>query len=190
MKKKYYTDEDRLNAIKNDKRKWARKNPNYPKEYYERNIEKIKEYHKEYSKTQMGRAQGQIQQYKRMDSRNGFGDVIDFDARWMVDNIYTQKCTHCGESDWHKLGCNRIDNSKPHTKDNVEPCCYKCNIFLGGVFSGSKKVKPMAQIDPRTNETVHVFNSFSEAKQNGFTHAYQVANGKRKQDRGFVFKYI
>ena len=63
-----------------------------------------------------------------MDIRNGFGDdKIDFDARWIVENIYTKPCPHCGETDWHNLGCNRLDNSKPHTIDNVEPCCFHCN---------------------------------------------------------------
>ena len=87
----------------------------YNRQYYlKRRDELIKiktEYQKEYSKTQMGRAQRQYQQYKRMDKRNGFDDVIDFDAKWIVDNIYTKPCAHCGETDWHKLGCKRLDNS-------------------------------------------------------------------------------
>ena len=61
----------------------------------------------------------------------GLDEAIDFDAKWIVDNIYSKTCTHCGESDWHKLGCNRLDNTKPHTKDNVEPCCQHCNCVLG-----------------------------------------------------------
>lgn len=32
------------------------------------------------------------------------------------------------------MDCNRIDNSKPHTKDNVEPCCKSCNSRLGREF--------------------------------------------------------
>ena len=89
----------------------------------------------------MGRAQRQFQQYKFMDKRNGFGDVIDFDARWIVDNIYTKKCAYCDETDWRKLGCNRIDNSKGHTRDNVEPCCFHHNCVLNGMESGYNKRK-------------------------------------------------
>lgn len=115
----------------------------YNRQYYlknrEREIARKTEYNKSYSKTQMGRAQGQLQQYKRMDIRNGFGDVIDFDARWIVENIYTKKCAHCEETDWRKLGCNRLDNSKPHTKENVEPCCFHCNCVLNGIESGKRK---------------------------------------------------
>lgn len=103
-------------------------------------ISKKSDYNKTYSKTQMGRAQRQFQQYKFMDRRNGFGDVIDFDAKWIVENIYTQPCAHCGTTDWAKLGCNRLDNSKPHTMDNVEPCCFRCNCVLNGKESGVKNL--------------------------------------------------
>lgn len=125
---------DKIKAYKDEHKADTKE---YNKQYYLRNKEKIiaakTEYNKEYSKTQMGRAQRQYQQYKFMDiSRNGFGDVIDFDAQWIVDNIFTKSCVHCGETDWHKLGCNRIDNSKGHTKDNVEPCCFHCNCVLNG----------------------------------------------------------
>ena len=100
----------------------------YNRQYYLKRMDELikakMEYKKEYSKTQMGRAQCQYQQYKRMDKRNGFGEVIDFDAKWIVDNIYTKHCVHCGETYWRKLGCNKINDNKPHTKDNVEPCCF------------------------------------------------------------------
>lgn len=108
----------------------------YNRQYYLKRRKEIiaskTEYNKTYTKTKMGRAQRQYQQYKRMDVRNGFDEAIDFDAKWIVDNIYSKTCTHCGESDWHKLGCNRLDNSKPHTIDNVEPCCFHCNCVLNG----------------------------------------------------------
>jgi len=130
---------DKLQAYRDSNKEKAKE---YNRQYYLKRKDEIikakKEYQKEYSKTQMCRAQRQYQQYKRMDKRNGFGEVIDFDARWMVDNIYTKSCTHCGESDWHKLGCNRLDNSKPHTIDNVEPCCFHCNCVLNGLEKGFK----------------------------------------------------
>lgn len=121
------------------------KNREYNRQYYLKNREKEiarkTEYQKVYSKTPMGRAQRQFQQYKFMDKRNGFDNVIDFDARWIVENIYTKKCAHCDETDWHKLGCNRLDNNKPHTKDNVEPCCFHCNCALNGTESGDRLVQ-------------------------------------------------
>lgn len=124
---------DKIKAYK-DGRKAETKE--YNRQYYLKRREEIiaqkTEYNKSYSKTKMGRAQRQVQQYKKMDRRNGFGDMIDFDAKWMVENIYTKKCSHCDETDWRKLGCNRLDNSKPHTKDNVESCCFRCNCVLNG----------------------------------------------------------
>lgn len=130
---------EELKQYRDDRKK---ETSDYNREYYLKHKEKLlakkTEYQKGYVKTKMGRAQKQFQQYKFMDKRNGFEDVIDFDARWIVDNIYTKPCAHCGETDWTKLGCNRMDNSKPHTIDNVESCCFHCNCVLNGKEAKSK----------------------------------------------------
>ena len=161
-------------------------------------IKKKIEYQKEYSKTPMGRAQRQYQQYKRMDERNGFGDVIDFDARWIVDNIYTKKCAYCDETDWRKLGCNRIDNSKGHTKDNVEPCCFHHNCVLNGIDSservkecGKNKRKKVKQYT-LDGKLVAVFNSVIDAERatnirNG--NICRCCNGQRPTAGGFKWNY-
>lgn len=122
--------EKRKEYRKNNAEKLREYNKNYYYTHRKEIIAQRTEYNKDYVKTQMGRAQRQFQQYKFMDKRNGFDEVIDFDAKWIVDNIYTKPCVHCGETDWTKLGCNRLDNSRPHTIDNVEPCCWKCNIKI------------------------------------------------------------
>ena len=139
--KKYREDNCEILKERREKRKNETReyNKRYYKEHREQEIKRCTEYWKTYKNTPMGRAQGQIQQYKFMDRRNGFGDVIDFNAKWIVDNIYTKQCAHCDESDWHKLGCNRIDNTKGHTVDNVEPCCFHCNCVLNGKESGLKR---------------------------------------------------
>lgn len=127
--KQYY--EANADKIKEYRETNAERKREYYKEYqrkrYEANKEFILEQHKQYNKTQMGRASYLLNDYRRMDRERGFGDVIDFDAKWIVDNIFTKPCIYCGETDWRKLGCDRIYNSKPHTKDNVVPCCLKCN---------------------------------------------------------------
>lgn len=51
------------------------------------------------------------------------------------------------------------------------------------------KMKPLDQIDEITGEVVNSFESVKEARNNGFHHASDVANGKRKQDKGFLFKF-
>ena len=98
----------------------------YWKKYREKNKEKIMKQKKERYSTPKGRAMCQINNYKRKDKKYNRGE-IDIDYQWIIDNIYSKHCIYCGEYDWSKLGCDRIDNSKPHTKDNVIPCCKQCN---------------------------------------------------------------
>lgn len=172
------------------------------KQYYSKHREKIltqrTEYNKEYSKTQMGRAQRQLQQYKFMDRRNGLDEVIDFDAKWIVDNIYTKHCVHCGETDWHKLGCNRLDNSKPHTIDNVEPCCFHCNCRLNGKEATSR-IKEVAK--SRKHKTYQydldgkllaIYESTSEAERMTNVKSGNISRcclGKRPTAGGFKWTY-
>ena len=174
----------------------------YNRQYYlKRRDELIKiktEYQKEYRKTQMGRAQRQYQQYKFMDKRNGFDEVINFDAKWIVDNIYTKPCAHCGETDWHKLGCNRLDNSKPHIINNVESCCFHCNCVLNGINSaervkeyGLKKAKRVCQYS-MDDELLAVYCSTAEAERqtnilNG--NISKCCRGIAKSAGGFKWKY-
>lgn len=105
----------------------------YLHQYYLSNKEELlskqKEWTKEYRKTPMGRAVLLVSNYKRHDRMENRGEG-NLTAKWIVDNIFSKPCTHCGETDWTKIGCNRLDNSKPHTMDNVEPCCFKCNCVL------------------------------------------------------------
>lgn len=102
---------------------------------YELNREKEKERHKNYTKTPMGRASYLRSAYIREDRKyERITNEIPENyvtAKWIVENIFNHFCPYCNETDWHKLGCNRLDNSKPHTIDNVEPCCGKCNLLLG-----------------------------------------------------------
>lgn len=176
-----------------DKEKMTEYNKRYYREHKESEIKRCTEYNKEYSKTQMGRAQRQFKTYKWMDEKNGFGkDKIDFNARWIVENIYTKPCPHCGETDWHKLGCNRLDNSKPHTKDNVEPCCFHCNCVLNGLESdiGEKTAKKIIQYT-KDGEFVKEWASMAEADRNGFNlkNISACCRGKRKTHHGYVWKY-
>ena len=163
MRKKYFTEEERKEAkhqyyLKNREKilehvhQYVNNNKEIINErckhYRESNKEKCREAVKRwYEEHPMeARANGQISSYRTMDIRNGFGDVIDFDANWMVKNIYTKPCPHCGRSGWENMGCNRIDNKKPHTKDNVEPCCGKCNNDLAAEYNKKRYSKKLIQI--------------------------------------------
>ena len=103
----------------------------YQKQYNKDNAQQIKEQKKQYNQTPMGRALTLLNRYNQSDKEynRGKGDLT---AKWIVENIFSQPCHYnCGESDWKKMGCDRIDNSKPHTPDNVVPCCAECNIKRG-----------------------------------------------------------
>ncbi len=88
--------------------------------------------HPEYSyyKTPRGRANSLCKAYTKQDANLNRGECT-ITAQWILDNIFTKHCLYCGESDWHKLGCDRINNSRPHTPENVVCCCYKCNPKRG-----------------------------------------------------------
>lgn len=152
MAKRFYTEEQRekRRALK---REWYRKNKErvslynkeYSKDYRVNNRESLnqkkREYnvtHQEQRKTQMdnyyktpiGRASNLTSSYKQMDKLNNVGETT-ITKEWIVENIFTKTCVYCGESDWHKLGCDRKDNSLPHTPDNCVPCCGDCNLKKG-----------------------------------------------------------
>lgn len=114
--------EKRKESLRKAQEKWRRKHG-----IVERNSKYVKNNtNLPYNKTPKGRAIYLLNRYKSSDKEHNRGES-DLTAQWIVDNIFTKSCVHCGETDWTKIGCNRLDNSKPHTIDNVEPCCGKCN---------------------------------------------------------------
>lgn len=108
----------------------------YKKQYYQDNKERYststKEAKTKYKTThpKETRAQSLIDSYKKNDLNYNRGECT-ITAKWILENIFNSSCVYCGESDWRKLGCDRIDNSKPHTEDNVVCSCKKCNLKRG-----------------------------------------------------------
>ena len=78
------------------------------------------------------KASKMISSYKHKDKINGVS-ICDMDINWMILNILTKPCVYCG--DINRVGADRIDNKKGHTKDNVVPCCYECNCAKNANFS-------------------------------------------------------
>ena len=98
----------------------------YSKQYVADHKEHVQEYYKKRISTKEGRANNLVHGYKHADKVKD--REFNLSDEWIVDNIFSgQSCIYCGESDWHKLGTDRIDNTKGHTVDNVVPCCMKCN---------------------------------------------------------------
>ena len=155
-KKKYFTEEERKEARRASYRKYNREHKEEIAKWYqehkaeraEYNAKRYKEhrderleYHAIYRKnhkeeiaeyeakrysTKEGRARNLINAHKRADKKYNRGNC-DLTVPWFIKNIYT-KCIYCGESDWKKLGCDRINNDLPHTVENVVPCCAECNM--------------------------------------------------------------
>ena len=143
--KKYFTEEERKAANVERVRRWRKKHPGQRKEeskrYRDKNPDKIKkalkkwkeehpDYQNEYRNTPIGRACYLVDNYKQNDKKYNRGECT-LTPEWIVENIFSKPCHYCGETDWLKMGCDRIDNSKPHTPDNVVPCCDKCNRKRG-----------------------------------------------------------
>ena len=51
----------------------------------------------------------------------------DYKDGYILRRIDTTKpCVYCGDT--KRIGADRIDNTKGHTKENCVPCCIECNI--------------------------------------------------------------
>ena len=116
-------------------------------------------------------------------------DYIDID--WIIEQRL-KGCAHqeeCGTTDWHKIGINRLDNSKPHIKSNCEPCCAKCNRRLQ---DNAGKQRQVQQIDPKTKEVVAIYQKINDAAEaicGNHSHISNCCQGKRKTHKGYIWKY-
>lgn len=90
---------------------------------------KVRDESREYSL--LTRASKLLSSYKLKDWKSN--REFNLDKKWFVENILTKKCIYCGSKE--KIGCDRIDNSKGHTYDNVVPCCYVCNCARNNNFT-------------------------------------------------------
>lgn len=87
---------------------------------------------KKYYATPFDRALHLVRSYKHEDNYYNHGECT-LTPEWVIANVFAHKCHYCGEDDWEKLGCDRIDNTKPHTPENCVPCCTRCNIKRGSI---------------------------------------------------------
>lgn len=137
------TEEEKKAKQAERNRKWNAEHPEYYKDYYEEhkdkmlqyyqnNLEECQDYHREWQKEwrkkhpELARAQRMCDSYRTVDKKYSRGKST-ITAQWVVKNIFTKSCIYCGEDDWRELGCDRIDNDKPHTPENVVCSCRKCN---------------------------------------------------------------
>jgi hypothetical protein len=89
------------------------------------------------SKYPTSREQNLIYQYRRMDGLKG--RTCNLTADWVKSNITNKPCSYCGTTD--NIGCDRLDNTKGHTIDNVIPSCKLCNSIRGNRFTHDQMVR-------------------------------------------------
>jgi hypothetical protein len=162
------------------------KKADYDKKRQQENKDKIAQQKKEYKSTPNGRAASLLAAYNFEDKRNNRGKG-DLTSKWIVENIFSKPCAHCGKTGWDVIGCNRLDNSKPHTMDNVEPCCKSCNDKEYGIDS-SKTVYQYTI----NNELVAMWSSLSEIRRlldYNIGHISACCRGERKTHKGYKWSY-
>lgn len=141
---------------KNYRKNNAEKCKEADRQYYLRNTEKQKnrsrnyknkhqkyytDYRKKYYATKNGRAKFLKFSYNKRDLEKGFTIDQNIDEKWIMEHVFESTCVYCGESEWDKLGVDRIDNSKGHTPDNCVPCCEKCNKTRSDRYSFEEFLK-------------------------------------------------
>ena len=137
-KKKYNTEEERKAAQKECIRLWHIAHPGYAsrkgREWRLNNRGRFNEILKNYQRKRrtgkFGRAVQHVDNYRRLDKENNRGECT-LTPEWIIENIFSQPCHYCGKTGWKIMGCDRIDNTLPHTPDNVIPCCKDCNVKRG-----------------------------------------------------------
>ena len=102
-------------------------------------VDEVKEYQKEYqSKYYINNKEKYLLMgYKSQDKKHNLD--CDLTVQWIIDNITSKPCNYCGNM--INIGCDRIDNNKGHTKDNVISCCTICNSARNNNFSVSEMKK-------------------------------------------------
>lgn len=128
------THKEEIAACKKD---WAVRNKEHVNEknrnYALANPDKRQKWLDKYNQSPKGKYTRLYSGYCRFD-RKRFGTdehtITKEQIKELIEGVH--KCTFCGETDWRKLGLDRIDNNKPHTIDNVHVCCWHCNITRQG----------------------------------------------------------
>lgn len=122
-------------AHKKDKQK-------YDAEYRKNNVEARKQvkaewnkknktqqsaYNKKFYQTIAGMASRRRNHYLADDKEKGFDTAQTVSADWISEYILTGFCIYCHDTEPYHLGCDRIDENKGHTPENVVCACPICN---------------------------------------------------------------
>jgi hypothetical protein len=136
--KKWYQDnkekKDKQNAEWSKNPENKKKRVKYVQSYVKRNLEKVKNYNKEYGKTIDGKLRykkynqtnkGKYKLLRRRHEKKWKESVILLEE---FKYIVLQPCKYCGGFNQSK-GIDRIKNSDGYTKENSVSCCKMCNYM-------------------------------------------------------------
>lgn len=86
---------------------------------------------KDYRNSPNGKAKMMASGYRRIDALRGRD--CDITASFIETEILSKSCCYCGDTE--RIGCDRLDNSRGHSRDNVVPACSDCNIARSDNFT-------------------------------------------------------
>lgn len=132
LRERYSNDPEYRERVLQQNKKNRENNPETMEKWRSEHKDEISEYNAEYSKTPIGRAHNLLSSYRHNDKIHERGECT-LTAHWIIENIFSKPCVYCGETGWEIIGCDRINNSLPHTPENCVPCCGKCNSKKGSI---------------------------------------------------------
>ena len=117
-------------------KKWRDKNSEYFQRWYVKNIDTVKKQHKEYSKTEEGKASNQRRHIKRRAKEREIINTLTSQEWLDILKDYDYKCAYCGiEFDENTLPEKDhiipIDRGGDNIKENIMPSCRSCNAKKG-----------------------------------------------------------
>ena len=121
------------------------------KRYIENHRDLINSYARNRRSSKNGRAYSIMRAYKQSDELANRGECT-ITKDWILEHIFNSFCIYCGDSNWKHLGCDRIDNSKPHTPDNVVCSCGICNFVRNGNGLSVDEMIEYRKTHPRDEE--------------------------------------
>lgn len=169
-RKEYYEEhkEEKAAYDKIYREKNAERRKEAKRQWYKKNKDKMKKYNKEYYTTIEGLAARRKNHYVWEDKNMGGDTAETVTKQWIIDNILTNnKCFYCGDDEPSHLGCDRIDNNKYHTPDNVICACGICNSERKILQMSVEEFVEYRKIYPREKEKI------------GDGKSYQTKDGKR-----------
>ena len=137
--------ERRKDKVKENRRLWGEKNKEW-----------IAEYEKNRRATKKRTAYVLSKTYINNDTERGYDTTNNITPQWIEENLFSDgsKCIYCGDNNWKHLGADRIDNTKPHTPDNVVCSCDLCNVKRGKRYT-VEEFKKYRALHPREHGIVY-----------------------------------